>query len=82
MSHFAIEVGNLFAGLHPRDVKRHGYTLTRVVGTLRLPGREVREALQELLRLAQCTRHSAISVKRSTGTVAWLRIINPIPQST
>ena len=30
-----IELGNLLAGLHPRDVKRHGYTITRVLFTLR-----------------------------------------------
>ena len=30
-----IELGNLLAGLHPRDVKRHGYTITRVITTLR-----------------------------------------------
>ena len=29
-----IELGNLLAGLHPRDVKRHGYTITRVLCTL------------------------------------------------
>ena len=31
----AIEIGDLSAVLHPRDVKRHGYTLTRVLCTLR-----------------------------------------------
>ena len=30
-----VELGNLLAGLHPRDVKRHGYTITRVISTLR-----------------------------------------------
>ena len=30
-----LELGNLLAGLHPRDVKRHGYTITRVISTLR-----------------------------------------------
>ena len=31
-----IELGNLLAGLHPRDVKRHGYTITRVLCTLHI----------------------------------------------
>ena len=31
----AIETGNLLAGLHPRDIKKHGYVLTRLLSTLR-----------------------------------------------
>ena len=31
----AIETGNLLAGLHPRDIKKHGYVLTRLLCTLR-----------------------------------------------
>ena len=31
----AVELGNLLAGLHPRDVKHHGYVLTRLLCTLR-----------------------------------------------
>ena len=31
----AIETGNLLVGLHPRDIKKHGYVLTRLLCTLR-----------------------------------------------
>ena len=31
----ALKLANLFAGMHPLDIKRHGYTLTRLLTTLR-----------------------------------------------
>ena len=60
-----IELGNLLAGLHPRDVKRHGYTITRVITTLRYL-----EAKGEKMYAAERQLYTRLQAAQMTNAMA------------
>ena len=67
----AVELGNLLAGLHPRDVKHHGYVLTRLLCTLRYL-----EAKSERMFSADRKLHEIINAyKRSNALTVGRRVL-------
>jgi len=60
-----LELGNLLEGLHPWDAKHHGYTITRVLCTLRYL-----EAKSERMYAAGRQLNTSLKAAQLTNIVA------------
>ena len=59
----ALELANLLTGMHPLDVKKHGYTLTRLLTTLRYLERKAEDMFAHMHNLQTQIMISGISYR-------------------
>ena len=68
----ALELANLLAGMHPLDIKRHGYTLTRLLATFRYLERKAEGMFAHMQDMQEQIAHSSSSSSSQARTDAKL----------